>query len=183
MRDAPVRWVLGLRTWLGGATGAEAVLRKATQLDVQRLLGFPHRGSVARLTESGPGVVWGRRSQPARSPTRCCRAGHGRAAAGTPGAGRRLGDNARTASAALAMAASASGTNTRSSDGIDGHPGRRSKASTTVSPTRISPWPMVPSSTATLAKLDAAEGARDEVEQAQVVGHHPRCDAGVATRA
>ena len=30
-------------------------------------------------------------------------------------------------------------------------------------------------------QLDAAEGARDEVEKgAGVVGHYPRCDAGVA---
>jgi hypothetical protein len=52
---------------------------------------------------------------------------------------------------ATAMAASASGTWTRSSEGITGRSGRRSKAGTTVSPTRISPWPMVPSSTGTRA--------------------------------
>jgi hypothetical protein len=37
----------------------------------------------------------------------------------------------------------------RSSDGISGHSGRRSKASSTVSPTRISAWPIRPSSVAT----------------------------------
>ncbi len=36
-------------------------------------------------------------------------------------------------------------------EGVTGQSGRRLKASTTVSPTRISPWPMLPSATATRA--------------------------------
>src|SRR5215217_1248091 len=98
MRGAPVRWVLGLvRTELGwrdrcrGPPG-----RTAAQLDVQRLLGFPHRGSVAGFTESGPGVVWGDGLDLRGHPPDVAERVTDAAAAGTPGVGRRLSDNACT---------------------------------------------------------------------------------------
>nr|WP_239169277.1 hypothetical protein [Actinoplanes deccanensis] len=53
------------------------------------------------------------------------------------------------AATARSIATSASGTKTRTSAGVAGHPARRSKASRTVSPTLISACPMLPSSSGT----------------------------------
>ena len=70
--------------------------RKAAQLGIQRLLGVPHRGSVAGLTESGPGVLWGDGLDLRGHPPDVAERVPDAAAAGTSGVGRRLGDNART---------------------------------------------------------------------------------------